>query len=184
MPRPSPRARPRPELPLNQRFSYRFSMISKMLAQHTLLYVEREFGLNLAEYRVLAVLANHEKSSIRDIAAHTQMDKAHVTRVLTDLMARGLVTQIVDQGDRRLRVVDMTSAGRAIMARTVPYMVERQERMERSLSALELRILWKALSVLSDEASRMLAEAQYRETRPAERPPAVIGSGRKHKGAG
>jgi DNA-binding MarR family transcriptional regulator len=61
-------------------------------------------------------------------------------------MARGLVTQIVDQGDRRLRVVDMTEAGRAIMASTLPFMVERQERLERRLSALELRILWKALS--------------------------------------
>jgi DNA-binding MarR family transcriptional regulator len=52
----------------------------------------------------------------------------------------------VDQGDRRLRVVDMTAAGRAIMASTLPFMVERQERLERCLSALELRILWKALS--------------------------------------
>jgi DNA-binding MarR family transcriptional regulator len=55
-------------------------------------------------------------------------------------MARGLVTQIVDQGDRRLRVVDMTAAGRAIVASTLPFMVERQERLEQCLSALELRI--------------------------------------------
>jgi DNA-binding MarR family transcriptional regulator len=82
----------------------------------------------------------------RDIAAHTQMDRAHVTRVLADLIARGLVTQIVDRGDRRLRVVDMTAAGRAIMASTLPFMVERQERLERCLGALELRILWKVLS--------------------------------------
>ena len=61
-------------------------------------------------------------------------------------MARGLVTQIVDQGERRLRVVDMTAAGRAIVASTLPFMVERQERLVRCLSALELRILWKALS--------------------------------------
>ena len=61
-------------------------------------------------------------------------------------MARGLVTQIVDQGDRRLRVVDMTAAGRAIVASTLPFMVERQERLVPGLSALELRILWKALS--------------------------------------
>ena len=181
--RPSLKGRPERGLPLNQRFGYRFSMISKALAQHTLLYVEREFGLNLAEYRVLTVLADRDKPSTRDIAAHTQMDRAHVTRALADLIARGLVTQIVDQGDRRLRVVDMTSAGRAIMASTVPFMVERQERLERSLSALELRILWKALSVLTDEAKRMLAEAQYRGARIPARPPAMIGSGRKHKRA-
>jgi len=41
-------------------------------------------------------------------------------------MARGLVTQIVDQGGRRLGVVDMTAAGRAIVASTLPFMVERR----------------------------------------------------------
>jgi DNA-binding MarR family transcriptional regulator len=184
MPRPSLRGSSKREFQLNQRFGYRFSMISKVLAQHTLLYVEREFGLNLAEYRVLTVLADRDKPSTRDIAAYTQMDRAHVTRAVADLMARGLATQIVDQGDRRLRVVDMTSAGRAIMASTLPFMVARQLRLEGCLSALELRILWKALSVLTDEARRMLAEAESRETRPSARQPVRISFGRTHKGAG
>ena len=126
--------------------------------------------LNLAEFRVLTVLADRERPSIRDIATHTQMDKAHVTRALADLMARGLVTQIVDQGDRRLRVVDMTAAGRAVMASTVPFMIARQGRLEGCLSTVELRVLWKALSVLSDEASRMLGEEQDREIHSGAQP--------------
>jgi len=163
--RPSMKTHSRQELPLNRRFGYRFSAISRALAQHTLLYVEREFGLNLAEYRVLTVLADQDRPSIRDIASHTQMDKAQVTRALADMIGRGLVTQIVDPGDRRLRVVKMTPAATAIMAKTLPFMIERQARLEACLSASELRVLWKALSVLSDEASRMIAEAQDRETR-------------------
>jgi DNA-binding MarR family transcriptional regulator len=153
-------ARRKQRLPLNGGFAYWFSLLSRVLGQHTLLYVEREFELNLAEYRVLTVLEDRDKPSIRDIAAYTQMDKAQVTRALAALMARGLITQIVDRVDRRLRVVDMTSAGRAILANSLPFMAARQRRLERCLSAAELRVLWNALSALSNEANHMLAEEQ------------------------
>ena len=91
------------------------------------------------------------------------MDKAHVTRALANLIARGLVTQAADQGDRRLRVVGLTAAGRATITAAQPFAIERQERLERCLTASELRVLWKALSVLSDEADRMLAEEEKKE---------------------
>ena len=103
--------------------------------------------------------------SIKDIAAHTQLDKAHVTRALADLLERRLVTQIVDEQDRRLRVVKLTRAGRAMITATLPIAIERQERLERRLTAAELRVLWKALAVLSEEAEQMLAEEQQKGAR-------------------
>ena len=73
-------------------------MIAHTLAQHMLLEIDREFGLNLAEYRVLSVLAERRSPSIKDIAAYTQLDKAHVTRALSDLVRRGLV--VISPGRR------------------------------------------------------------------------------------
>src|SRR5262249_45398754 len=140
------------QLPLERRFGYQFNMIARALAQHTLLHVEREFGLNLAEFRILSVLAHRTSPSIRDIAAHAQLDKAQVTRALADLVRRGLVTQVVDAQDRRLRVVKLTHTGQDIFAATLPVSIERQTRLERCLTGSELRVLWKALSVLSEEA--------------------------------
>ncbi len=158
-------SRTTPPLPLNRRFSYRLNMIGRALGQEMLLHVGREFGLNLAEYRILSVLADGKPPSIRDIAAHTQLDKAHVTRVLADLIRRGFVTQIVDKRDRRLRVVELTQAGRATIAATLPHSIERQRRLEQRLTESELRILWSALSVLSEEAEQMLAEEAQKGAR-------------------
>lgn len=165
MPKTAPTTRPLPQLPVDRRFSYRFNMIGRALAQHMLLHVEREFGLNLAEYRILSILADRKSPSIKDIAAHTQLDKAHVTRALVDLIGRGLVTQIVDKQDRRLRVVKLTLAGQAMVTATLPISIERQERLERRLTAAELRVLWKALSVVLEEAERMLAEEEQKGAR-------------------
>ena len=136
-------------------------MIAHTLAQHMLLQIDREFGLNLAEYRILSVLAERKSPSIKDIAAYTQLDKAHVTRALTDLIRRGLVTQIVNKQDRRLRVVKLTRAGRAMVAATLPIAIERQQRLERRLTASELRVLWKALAVLAEESALMLSEVEH-----------------------
>ena len=163
----SPRAvtRSTPRSPANQRFGYRINMLSAALSQHRLLQVRREFGINLAEYRILARLNEFESPSIRDIAKNTQLDKANVTRALAGLIKRGLVSQIVHGQDRRLRVVGLTVAGRKIVTATEPFTIERQERLEKCLTQSELRIFWKAVTLLSAEAERMLAEEQRKGTR-------------------
>jgi DNA-binding MarR family transcriptional regulator len=157
---PKANSSPAPQLPQNRRFSYSFNRIGHALAQHMLFHIDREFGLKLAEYRILSVLAERKSPSIKDIALHTQLDKAHVTRALADLVRRGLVTQIVDKQDRRLRVVKLTRSGQALVVATLPYSIARQERLERRLTASELRVLWKALAVLTEESALMLSEVE------------------------
>lgn len=146
--------------PLHRRFGYRLSMLSTTLSQQMLLRVQREFGLNLAEYRILMALAQFEFPSIRDIAKNSQLDKAHVTRALADLIKRGLATQAVDRHDRRLRIVALTPAGRQITAALAPFQIARQRRLEQRLTKSELRIFWKAIAALSDEADHMLADEE------------------------
>jgi DNA-binding MarR family transcriptional regulator len=157
MPRPAS-SRAELQVPFERRFGYRFNRIADALAQQTLLYSRREFGLNLAEHRIVAVLSQSDALSIREIAEHTQLDKAHATRALTDLIGRGLATRVVDAQDRRLRVVRLTSTGRSIANTTGPFIRERQERLEGSVSAADLRVFDKVLAVMTAEAERMLAE--------------------------
>jgi DNA-binding MarR family transcriptional regulator len=145
-------------VPFERRFGYRFNRIANALAQQALLHARREFGLNLAEYRIISILALAEAFSIRDIAEHAQLDKAHATRALTDLIDRGLVTRVVDPQDRRLRVVRLTTAGQAVADASQPFTLERQARLEGCLTAAELRVFDKALSLMTAEAERMLAE--------------------------
>jgi DNA-binding MarR family transcriptional regulator len=157
------RSTPRP--PANQRFGYRINMLSAALSQHRLLQVRREFEINLAEYRTLSRLMEFDSPSIRDIAKHTQLDKGNVTRALARLIKRRLVSQIIHREDRRLRVVELTAAGRRIVTATEPFTIERQERLKNCLTRSELRIFWKALTLLTAEAERMLAEEQRKGAR-------------------
>ena len=153
---PTPSAR----IPLERRFGYRFHMISRLLGQQMLIHVGREYGLNLAEYRIMTVLANRKSPSIKDIAAHTDLDKAHVTRALANLVERGIADQKVDASDRRLRDVRLTAVGSTMIKALDRYVMARQRRLEQRLTKPELDVLWKALSVLHHEAECMLSEEQ------------------------
>lgn len=148
------------------RFSVWFGRISRALAQQILLYARRELGLNLAEYRALSMLAECRSASIKDIAANTELDKAQITRAVANLTRRRFVIHTVDGRDRRLRVVKLTPSGRALIAKSVPFAIERQTRMERALTPAELRTLWKALAILLEEAQAMLAEAEQPPPKP------------------
>jgi DNA-binding MarR family transcriptional regulator len=148
------------------RVSVWVSRISRALAQQMLLYARRELELNLAEYRALSMLAECRSASIKDVAAGTELDKAQITRAIANLTRRGFAIHTVDGRDRRLRVVKLTPAGRALVARSVPFAIARQTRMERALTPAELRTLWKALGILSEEAQAMLAEEEQTPHRP------------------
>jgi len=153
-----------------ERFPVWFAGISRAFSQHMLDYVDANFGLNLAEYRVLDVLRELKSTSIRDIASECALDKAQVTRAVSVLTARGLVVQVVDRNDRRLRIVRLTPAGRALIAATVPFVVQRQKRLEQCLSATERRILWKALKAILNEIQCIAAEDAQADARLHRKP--------------
>lgn len=104
------------------------------------------------------MLVECKSASIKDVAASINFDKAQVTRAIASLTKRGFTIHMVDGRDRRLRVVKLTPAGRATIADILPFAVARQERLEKALTRSELRVVWKAIAALSDEAERMLAE--------------------------
>jgi DNA-binding MarR family transcriptional regulator len=147
------------------RFPYWFARISRALSQHLLLHVTAELDVNLAEYRILDTLSDLDSVSIRDIAADSSLDKAQVTRAVADLTKRGLVVQMVDGRDRRLRVVKLTPAGRKLIDAALPFVMERQRQLEQLLTPAERRVVWKALAALSDEAERLLAANERTTTR-------------------
>jgi DNA-binding MarR family transcriptional regulator len=148
------------------RFAMWFSLISRALSQQMLLYARRELGLNLAEYRVLSVLGECRSASIKDLAFGAQLDKAQITRAVAGLTRRGFAIHAVDGRDRRLRVVKLTPAGQALVARSVPFAIERQRRMEQLLTAAELRVVWRALHALQEETQTMLAEEENAPMKP------------------
>jgi DNA-binding MarR family transcriptional regulator len=80
----------------------------------------RAFGISIPEWRVLAHLHHAGPVSVRDIELAAEMEKSKVSRAATRLESAGLIAKRVHEGDRRLVSLDLTDAGRDLLARLLP----------------------------------------------------------------
>jgi DNA-binding MarR family transcriptional regulator len=88
--------------------------------------VSREFhrelagkGIEVSEWRVLAVLHEVGPTSITDVAIRTMLPQPTASHAVRRLVERGDVTSTQSDGDRRQRVVTLTRSGRALARRLV-----------------------------------------------------------------
>jgi DNA-binding MarR family transcriptional regulator len=80
----------------------------------------RPLGLTSGQYSTLMSLNRPEPPTIGSVASLLAMDRTTLTAALKPLARRGLVAVTVDAGDRRSRRLELTPAGRALLARAVP----------------------------------------------------------------
>ncbi len=112
----------------------------------------REFGISIAEWRVLAHLAQAGAVSVREIHARADMDKPKVSRAASRLATAGLVTKREHRDDGRLVALELTDAGRQLFARIVPVAEAYQAELIRSLGP-EASGLMRALDRIGNQPS-------------------------------
>lgn len=127
---------------------YRLSVLANTVSQDIASEYEQRFGLTVTQWRVMAILGRHDDLAARDVALRTAMDKVAVSRALTGLMQRKLVSRKVATSDRRASRLRLTAAGRRIHDRIVPLALEHERRLLARLDANEQRWLMRILDRL------------------------------------
>ncbi len=129
------------------------------------LRISREFGLNLSEWRALGLVHALEPVTLAGLAAELYLDKAQISRSVSDLIRKGLVSHSVSSQDRRQTLFGLTAAGRRLHGRVLAFTTERNAIITQFLSARE-----KAeLSRLLDKVTK--AEVQAFEEVFGRQPP-------------
>lgn len=85
----------------------------------------REAGVTDQQWRVLRVLAGSGPLDAGGIAQSALLYAPSVTRIVRELVARGLLSRNTSDSDRRRSVIEITPAGRDLVRRTA----ERTARM-------------------------------------------------------
>src|SRR5690606_14413488 len=101
-------------------------------------------SLSLGQGAVLLALARHGQLTPRALADHEKAQRPSMTRIITALEERGLVTRTPHPQDRRQQLVDLTDAGRTLVR-------EDQHRREAWLA--------RRLAELSPQEKTVLREA-------------------------
>ena len=82
--------------------------------------IERELRISAAQLFVLTELAQVPDQSVKDLAAVTMTTHSTVSQVVSQLIAKGLVTRTSDASDRRRAVLRVTRQGANLVKRSPP----------------------------------------------------------------
>ncbi len=74
-------------------------------------YESQKFGLPYAELRCLMLFRGERYLTVKGIAERLDVAKSRVTKILKGLIGKGLVEQIDDPKDARIKLIMLTRAG-------------------------------------------------------------------------
>ncbi|MEV6321008.1 MarR family transcriptional regulator [Nocardia sp. NPDC051787] len=121
--------------------------------------------LSMWGYAVLLGLGAEPVYTQAALAKAIGADKTRIIGVLDELQRRDLITRAPDPADRRVNLVSLTDAGRALRDRAQRDIQAREDRLLERLPAADRRVFLRALRTLSDAVAEQSRDKA--ETNPA-----------------
>ena len=126
-------------------------------------YIESSFadrGFCLTDFMVLEVLLHKGPLTISAIGEKVLLASASMTSAIDRLEKRNLVRRTSSLSDRRVRLVDLTCEGRALIERLFAQHAHDLETLAAGLSCEERRVLYSALKKLGVAAKNAIHASQ------------------------
>jgi len=109
----------------------------------------RPVDLTNGQFSLLMSLNRPNPPGMSAVANLLAMDRTTLTAALKPLERRGLLTVIIDEGDRRNRLLKLTPAGRRVLAKAVPIWKDTHAEIEATLPGSDPDRLRADLQALS-----------------------------------
>ena len=113
----------------------------------------RPFGLNNFQFALLMLLNRPNAPTIGGLAEDLAMDRTTLTANLKPLERRGLVSVRRDSKDARVKLVTLTDAGNALLAKCVPQWLSANESARARFGDKNLPSLYSGLNLLAEGTS-------------------------------
>ena len=140
-------------LRLREYLPYRLSVLSNTISRGIAELYDREFGLSIWQWRVMAVLGDSPGISATEIGQRTAMDKVAVSRAISGMIDGGLIERKTSQSDGRRSELYLTASGQEIYEEIVPLALSAEQELVSTLSELEQEELSRLLGKLATAAS-------------------------------
>lgn len=125
-------------LSLDEFLPFRLSFTSNLVSDAIARAYESLFGLSVPEWRVIAVIAEHDGITQQRIGARTRMDKVTVSRAAIALADRGLIARKPNPADKRSHLLALTSDGQILYGEVAPKALELEARIFGSMDPKKL----------------------------------------------
>ena len=166
MPPPSTRSRHKPApaqegptLDLERYVPAFITFIANKLSNSATTFYQREFGINVTEWRMMSLLAIEPGIPAARICQVIGFDKGPVSRTLAALQKRGLVAIRTDPNDGRSHSISLTTRGRAMHDKVIVAALERERRLLSCLDQQEREVLIDLLRRLHENLGAVTGQS-------------------------
>lgn len=133
---------------------YRLSVLSNRVSGLIATEYSDRFRLSIPQWRIMAVLAEHEELMARDIEPIVRMDKVAISRAVRVLADRRYVRRRASREDGRVTWLSLTASGRRVYQQVRPIAQRHEDRLLEALNKQEIDALWRLLDKLDSQAER------------------------------
>jgi DNA-binding MarR family transcriptional regulator len=130
-----------PTLDLDRYFPAFVTFIANKLSNSATAVYQRNFGINVTEWRIMTQLALEPGIPASRICQVIGFNKGPISRTLAVMQKRGLVTIRTDPNDGRTHSISLTAKGRGIHDKVIVVALEREKRLLSCLKADEREML-------------------------------------------
>lgn len=135
---------------ITELLSFRIRRIANLMSSTATVIYRREFNLSLAEWRLLALLGVTQPMTLNRLARRAALDKAQVSRVVTQLVEQNLVRK--EMGPRRSSQLTLSAEGQALYEQVIRTANDRDQSVLSVLTTEERQVLDVVLDKLTARA--------------------------------
>lgn len=157
---PIERAQKGKEIDLEAYIPYQFARLSAYLSKELAEDYARNFGLAIAEWRVIAVLAFLPGATAAEISAFSSLDAVAVHRAVSRLIQAGLLNRQVDPNDGRRKPLEISREGWQLYENEVPVALALERRILSCLEPADARAFRKSMIIIY---RKLIGEPRRRE---------------------
>jgi DNA-binding MarR family transcriptional regulator len=129
------------KLNLDNFLPYRLAIASTMVSTMIAGAYRSLFGLSIAEWRLITILAARGSDNQLGLGLATKMDKVTVSRAAIALVHRGLVERSPNLADKRSHLLALTESGWSLYSQVVPKALALEKAMLADFSIEEVETL-------------------------------------------
>ena len=148
-----------PTLDLERYVPAFITFIANKLSNSATGFYQKNFGVNVTEWRIMALLAIEPGIPAARICHVIGFDKGPVSRTLAVLQKRGLVGIRTDPNDGRSHSISLTARGRATHDKVIVAALERERRLLSCLDEDEREVLIDLLRRLHENLGAVTGQS-------------------------
>ncbi|NKB38451.1 MAG: MarR family transcriptional regulator [Gammaproteobacteria bacterium] len=142
-------------LKLENFLPYRLSLLSNTISSNIAAVYHDKFKLGMAEWRIMAILAEYPGISADEVCQRTQIEKSVVSRAVARLLARHFLERNIDNTDKRRSRLQLSKTGMSVYVEVMPVAKSFERKLLAALDTDEQKLLKQLLDKLTDKAMSM-----------------------------